>query len=543
MSLDYTAIDFETANSFRGSPCSVGLVKVRDGRPVDRLHLLIRPPVGADHFDGFNVRIHGITAQMVADQPRWADRLPQILAFIGDDIVVAHNAGFDIGVIRYACAVDNIPWPELNFACTLVLARRHLSLPSYRLPFVLDAYGLSIEDHHNALADADAVVSVVARIAADLTATGIEDLTQRLHTSTGYMAAGVYHGAVSTMSSGQRLVAATENPDADPGGYLYGRVVVFTGALLTMRRQDAWDAVTQAGGRPEKSTTKNTNVLVLGDFNPANLRPGATYSDKARRAFALQDKGQDIELMTEADFLQVLDGHTLLTTDLAALVAGTPDPGASNVDPAGPTPGAATGAAAPARTPRPLLLPPSPTDQTCTAQGCTNRAAFKTRSRATWCETHLVGLLRDTKLEPLEPFTHPRSYWLTRCTVCGCEAHYRLEYVLGQLNVGIPTCRACHWLEWAHMARAVQEQACREGGVAPEDTGFFDQTGLPFGQPHGYDHAQLDDLASAHSWDYLGEAPGSIDGFTHRVRCTRCTKIEVYRTCDLAFSCSCTPEN
>ena len=38
--------------------------------------------------------------------------LPAIVDYIGDDVVVAHNAGFDIGVIRYACAVDNIEWPE-----------------------------------------------------------------------------------------------------------------------------------------------------------------------------------------------------------------------------------------------------------------------------------------------------------------------------------------------------------------------------------------------------------------------------------------------
>lgn len=134
--LNFTAIDFETANSYRGSPCSVGLVRVRDGQVVDERHWLIRPPVGADWFDRWNTSIHGITADMVADAPRWSEVLPDIVSFIGDDVVVAHNAAFDTGVIRYACAVDNIEWPELKFLCTLVLARRALSLPSYRLPFV-----------------------------------------------------------------------------------------------------------------------------------------------------------------------------------------------------------------------------------------------------------------------------------------------------------------------------------------------------------------------------------------------------------------------
>lgn len=49
--LDYTAIDFETANSYRGSPCSVGLVKVRDRQVVDTRQWLIRPPEAADGWN------------------------------------------------------------------------------------------------------------------------------------------------------------------------------------------------------------------------------------------------------------------------------------------------------------------------------------------------------------------------------------------------------------------------------------------------------------------------------------------------------------
>jgi DNA polymerase-3 subunit epsilon len=121
--LDFTAIDFETANGYRGSPCSVGLVKVRAGTIVDERHWLIRPPEPVDWFAPFNVALHGISADMVAGAPRWDVALPAIIDFIAGDTVVAHNAGFDIGVIRYACAVDNIPWPDLRFLCTLVLAR------------------------------------------------------------------------------------------------------------------------------------------------------------------------------------------------------------------------------------------------------------------------------------------------------------------------------------------------------------------------------------------------------------------------------------
>ena len=71
----WVAIDFETANALRGSPCSVGLVKVKEGQIVEEWSSLIRPPDGRDHFDAFNTAIHGITADQVRDAPGWPETL------------------------------------------------------------------------------------------------------------------------------------------------------------------------------------------------------------------------------------------------------------------------------------------------------------------------------------------------------------------------------------------------------------------------------------------------------------------------------------
>ena len=64
--LNFCAIDFETANANRGSACAVGLARVVDGEIVATTHFLMRPPEEVDWFDGFNVELHGITAEMVA---------------------------------------------------------------------------------------------------------------------------------------------------------------------------------------------------------------------------------------------------------------------------------------------------------------------------------------------------------------------------------------------------------------------------------------------------------------------------------------------
>jgi DNA polymerase III epsilon subunit-like protein len=520
--LDFVAIDFETANAYRGSPCAVGLVRVRNGIPVAERRWLMRPPEEVDYFDGYNTWIHGITAEMVANEPRWQQVLPNVVDFIGDDVVVAHNAGFDIGVIRYACAVDNIEWPAMRFLCTMVLARRALSLPSYRLPFVLESLGGLLEDHHDPLADARAVVQVVRSLAASKGVESLDALAGSVGVCIGRMASGIYRGSVAT-AVGSGLVRPAVNPDADPDGYLYGRVVVFTGTLMSMTRRIAWEECARVGATPELDTTKRTNVLVIGDINPAVLRPGSNVTGKTRRAFELQDSGQAIEVMTESDFVRCLDGKPLANAD-TVLVAVTDDP--QEPTPEAPIPSslrkvpfAERPVPKPPKPPRPLRREHKPTDQPCSVEGCAHTGAFRTRSKPTWCDDHIAEMQRIGGIKPLEAFTHPDDWQMTECLTCTVQAHYRFNYTLEKNRYGERICRACYWRDWAKEARA------RQGGWAHLEP-------VPF--------EEAKSLAEEHGFDYLGPltAP-SLPDDPHHTRCRRCGKITAERLCDIAFGCTC----
>jgi len=163
--LDFTAIDFETANGSPASACSVGLVKVRDGQVVDRIGWFIQPPLGHDHFVDWNVRIHGITPEMVVDAPSWTAQLVDLIAFCEDDILVAHNAGFDMGVIKAACAATGVATPAYSYLCSLQLARKTYTLDSYRLPVVAMAAGFEDFPHHDAVADSEACAAIMIHAA------------------------------------------------------------------------------------------------------------------------------------------------------------------------------------------------------------------------------------------------------------------------------------------------------------------------------------------------------------------------------------------
>jgi DNA polymerase-3 subunit epsilon len=165
VSLNFTAIDFETANSSSASACSVGLVKVRGGRVVDRAGWLIRPPLGHDEFNEWNTRIHGIRAVDVIGALGWADQLADLVAFAEDDHLVAHNAKFDMGVLSAACIASGMMCPEYSYLCSLQLARRTYTLDSYRLPVAAMAAGFEDFAHHDALADAEACAAIVIHAA------------------------------------------------------------------------------------------------------------------------------------------------------------------------------------------------------------------------------------------------------------------------------------------------------------------------------------------------------------------------------------------
>ncbi|KAB7742949.1 hypothetical protein GA707_14940 [Nostocoides sp. F2B08] len=518
--LDFTAIDFETANSYRGSPCAVGLIRYRNGQPVDERRWLIRPPEQVDYFAPFNVALHGIDADTVRGAPRWQTVLPAIVDYIGDDVVVAHNAGFDIGVIRYACAVDNIEWPEMRFLCTLVMSRRAIRLPSYRLPFVCEAVGFEMGDHHDPLADARAAGRIILALAELAGTDQLAEVAAAHHMSIGRMSSGIYIGSVATSGGGTGLTFPGVNPEADPDGYLFGRVVVFTGTLMSMTRQIAWEECARVGARADKTPTKRTNVLVVGDINPAVLRPGANITGKARKAFELQDEGQHIEVMTEDDFLRCLDGGAF---DKFVLPDGgvkelTIQPRERKVPldarqpPAEPKPH---------KPPRPLRREWVPTDQTCSVEGCSDTAMFRTRTKPAFCNVHIGAILWQGGLIALESFTHPQDYLLTRCVQCENVAHYRFEYVQQKIGEGERTCRACYWRKWS------QESMRLEGR-------FANLT------PVTYADAQA--IAEAHGFRYLGPLTNpSLPSDPHRTECVRCGKITAERLADIAFGCTCTP--
>lgn len=180
MSLDFTAIDFETANSSPASACSVGLVRVRAGEVVATTGWLIQPPAGHDEFQDWNVRIHGIRPQDVRTAATWSEQFDRLCSFAGADVLVAHNAGFDLNVLRRASEVTGEECPPYRSLCSLQVARKTYELDSYRLPVAAAAAGFEEFSHHDALADARACAQIVIDAARRANVSDVDSLAKAL---------------------------------------------------------------------------------------------------------------------------------------------------------------------------------------------------------------------------------------------------------------------------------------------------------------------------------------------------------------------------
>lgn len=152
--MNYTAIDFETANTSASSACAIGLATFSsEGELVETYYTLLRPR--ELYFDIRCQMVHGISPEKIISAPSLEDVWSDILLFIGKNPLVAHNAPFDMKVFKDSAASFNLSGLESDYYCTLSLARKVApGLASYRLTSLADHFDLGLYDAHMALDDA-----------------------------------------------------------------------------------------------------------------------------------------------------------------------------------------------------------------------------------------------------------------------------------------------------------------------------------------------------------------------------------------------------
>ena len=306
MNYSYVALDVETANSFRGSICSIGLVKFQNGKVVDSFYSLINPE---EDFDYRNINIHGITQKDILNSPIFPEIRQRIIDFIGTNIVVSHFAQFDIGALKDAYLKYNLDFDDVKFVCSYRLAKIALpGLINYKLKTLTKELNIKLE-HHNALSDAKASGLILGYLLSANSYSDIDEFLYNYHyNKTGLHGQYGFNRQLKGDYKSNLIYQPTDEEKAlmNPDHYFYGLYFCFTGKLERMTRKEANTMVALTGGIPEKSVTKNTNILVVGEQDWRVVGESG-LSSKMKKAQSLLENGQNIEIMTEDDFIKMFE--------------------------------------------------------------------------------------------------------------------------------------------------------------------------------------------------------------------------------------------
>ena len=160
----FAAIDFEIANGYRSSICSVGIVIVRNGKVAEKIYRLVRPE--PEYYWRRFTEIHGLTAEDTENADIFPTVWTEIAPLIAGLPLVAHNSPFDEGCLRAAHRVYQMDYPDYEFHCTCNASRKVFGkeLPNHQLHTVAAHCGFDLCNHHHALADAEACAEIAMKI-------------------------------------------------------------------------------------------------------------------------------------------------------------------------------------------------------------------------------------------------------------------------------------------------------------------------------------------------------------------------------------------
>lgn len=160
---NFAAIDFETANNERTSVCSVGVVIVRNGKIVDTFYSLIQPE--PNYYNYWCTQVHGITRHDTESAPIFPEVWKQIEPLIDGLPLVAHNKAFDESCLKAVFRCYQMDYPDYEFHCTCQAARRAFpNAENHQLHTISMLCGYRLENHHHALADAEACAWIALKL-------------------------------------------------------------------------------------------------------------------------------------------------------------------------------------------------------------------------------------------------------------------------------------------------------------------------------------------------------------------------------------------
>jgi DNA polymerase-3 subunit epsilon len=306
-----TCIDFETANPFWGSICSVGVAVIEDNKVVKTINMLVKPHSAHGEFNRDNIRVHGIKPEMVKDAPEFNEIYGQIKPYLENGVMAAHNTTFDVNCLKDVLTLYNIPIPSFEYIFTCEIARKSwIGLKNYKLSTVAAFLGHKFH-HHDAGEDAMASSQIIIKSMEQNNCTDIHDLAEKIGVVMGTAKAGEQHILTSVkreLKLAERVDVREIVPDStnfNPGHLFFNKEIVFTGKFSKgITRRQIMQMAANSGAMLSNYVRSRTDFLVQGTVADAGAARKESY--KIKKAEKLIESGFTIRIIGEDEFFTML---------------------------------------------------------------------------------------------------------------------------------------------------------------------------------------------------------------------------------------------
>lgn len=302
----FCVVDLETTGGSEDDTITeFGAVKVRGGQVLGEFQTLVNPHT---HIPALISVLTGITDQLVAGAPSLAEVLPGFLEFSRGTILVAHNARFDVGFLKRACARLEYTWPEPEVVDTVALARQVLlrdEVPNVKLSTLAAHFHTAVTPSHRALDDARATVDVLHGLLeriGNLGATTVEDLFEFVRrVSPQRRAKRTLAAGVPTAPGIYQFIADLPGPDGEPR-----RQVLYVGKSRNLRKRvSSYFTAAETRPRMDEMVRIATGIETVVTRTPLEaevleLRLIAAHAPRYNRRSKFPERQQWLKLTSEA---------------------------------------------------------------------------------------------------------------------------------------------------------------------------------------------------------------------------------------------------
>lgn len=322
--MDFIAIDFEIANNRLDSACSLGMAFVEDNIITEKKYYLIQPPNLL--MDESMVQVHGITKEDVKNAPKFDEIWQEISEYFqGEHLIIAHNAQFDMSVLKNCLLTYKLEIPEFTYACSIPISSCALNGEkiSGSLKERAERFGVNLDEHHHALSDAITCAQLVINCVKMKRRKSLETYLSTYRSVSKKSFSALKHQTTfgrkipakkKQFSSAPAISSITASKSVfDERHPLYGKHIVFTGELSGMDRAQAMQLAVDAGAIIKSGVTKQTGYLVVG-IQDKKLVGSNGISSKEKKAAALQAEGIPIKIINETHFKKLVDCRLILSS-------------------------------------------------------------------------------------------------------------------------------------------------------------------------------------------------------------------------------------